>query len=260
MGGAAVIGASLLGGAMSMSSAGDASDAQYDAAQLAAQTDLAMFNKSLQVQAPWRKAGRQALNVLMGKTAYKLPKPDRAAYETDAEYQAANKAYLASAYRTKGLLMDGPGAFKKSPGYEFRRSQGEDAVKNYLSASGLSTGGPGMKALTEYNQNFATNEYDNFLTRYYQSLNPYLSMAGMGQGSATNASNNAITTGTNVANTQIAAGDARASGYINQSNAITGGIQSGVNNYLAYSSIPNYGGGGGSGYYTNSNYDYAANT
>jgi len=36
-----------------------------------------------------------------------------------------------------------------------------------------------MKGLTKYASDYAETSYDNFLNRYYQKLNPYLSTAGM---------------------------------------------------------------------------------
>jgi len=88
-----------------------------------------------------------------------------------------------------------------------------------------------------YAGDLASGEYDKWLNRYYQSLNPLLSIAGMGQVSASNMGNMAVNTGTQMAQNALASGDARASGYINQANALTGGISSGVNNYLLYDAL-----------------------
>ena len=197
----AIAGSAIVGGILGSKASDKAADAQVDSTKISSETQMAMLERSLEVQAPWRKTGQQALTKLMGKN---------------------------------GLMTKGPGEFTKSPGYEFRKTEGEDAVKNYLSASGLSTGGPGMEGIVKYNQDYATSDYDNFLARYSQSLNPWLSMAGAGQVSAGNASSAITNTGNNVADNQIRAGDARASGYINSANAITGAVGSGINNYLMY--------------------------
>lgn len=45
------------------------------------------------------------------------------------------------------------------PGYQFRREQGEDAINRAASASGSRGGGATMKALAEYNQNLASQEF-----------------------------------------------------------------------------------------------------
>ena len=287
----AIIGGSIISGAMGMSAASSAADAQTSAANKASQTELEMFYQNRDDMAPWREAGTTALNKLMGTTQYGMEKPTREAIERDyitnfsdlypteiygyqtpenirkymapeidGLYEKALTEYDNSAYQTGGLLTDGPGEFTKSPGYDFRLKQGEDSVKNYMSASGRSTTGPGYKALMEYGQNFASNEYDKFLDRYYQSLNPYLSMSGSGQVATTNTAQMGQQTANSVAGNQINAGNARASGYINQSNAITGNIQSGMNNYLGYLGTPNYGmnsGGGGTGVLAPGSYNTA---
>lgn len=229
----AIAGSAIVGGIFGSKASDSASDAVVDASKLSSQTNLEMFYKNRKDMAPWRIAGRKALNKLIGPN---------------------------------GLMTKGPGDFEKSPGYRFRLKSGENSVKNYLSASGRTTTGPGMKALMEYNQGFASNEYDSFLNRYYESLNPWLSMSGAGQVATTNTAQMGQQTASNVANNQINAGTARASGYINQANSVTGAVQSGMNNYLGYMSIPSYNNNPGVSYlqgtpgFTNSNYTIAANT
>ena len=57
------------------------------------------------------------------------------------------------------------GGFEQDPGYQFRRQQGEDAIMRQASAQGGRLGGGTLKALAEYNQGLASQEYGNFASR-----------------------------------------------------------------------------------------------
>lgn len=73
--------------------------------------------------------------------------------------------------------LQDPTAFETSPGYEFRRSEGIRNAENVF--SNRSGGGNAMRALNDYNQNMASNEYGNWWNRQ-------AGLAGVGQ-SATQA-------------------------------------------------------------------------
>jgi hypothetical protein len=53
--------------------------------------------------------------------------------------------------------------FRVSPGYQFRLGEGQRAMDNRF--SNRSGGGNAMRALVEYNQNFASNEFGNWWNR-----------------------------------------------------------------------------------------------
>jgi len=72
--------------------------------------------------------------------------------------------------------MEDPTAFEESPGYAFRRKEGMRDMENIFSAK--SGGGNAMRALNEYNQNLATNEFGSWWNRQ-------AGMAGMGQTATT---------------------------------------------------------------------------
>jgi len=55
--------------------------------------------------------------------------------------------------------------FTADPGYEFRKRQGELAMSNGMSATGLARGGPMLKALADYNQGLASQEFKNVWDR-----------------------------------------------------------------------------------------------
>lgn len=175
-----------------------AANTQADAANTATNAQLEMYYQSREDTAPWRAVGERMLNTLAQKVA------------------------------------TGPGSFIKSPGYDFRLKEGLNAIESSASARGNVLSGATLKALNRYGQDYASNEYQNFLNQYYQSLTPYQSLAGVGQTAAAQNAQNAMATGSNIAQNTLAAGQAQASGAINQANAITGGINSGINNYLLW--------------------------
>ena len=52
-----------------------------------------------------------------------------------------------------------------TPGYEFRRREGERAIENAAAAQGIARTGGAMKDLMRYGQDYATGEYDRAYTR-----------------------------------------------------------------------------------------------
>lgn len=69
------------------------------------------------------------------------------------------------------------GGFTKTPGYDFRLQQGQDQINASAAAGGNFFSGATLKAGAEYGQNFASNEYGNY-------LNGLRSMASGGQAAA----------------------------------------------------------------------------
>ena len=192
-------------GIMQSKSAKSAAQAGATAADEATQAQLEMYYQSREDLAPWRVAGEKALGTLENK------------------------------------LAAGPGEFVPAdqPGYKF--GYGEFVEKPTLrlaSATGALGGGGTQKALTRYAEDYASQQYDNFLTRWYKSLTPYQSLAGIGQTVAAQQGQNALTTGQNLAQNALLTGQnvgqARASGYIDQANLwgnLAGGMGQNVLNY-----------------------------
>lgn len=201
-----------------------------------------------------------------GKSYLNPTVPNEYGFDEKA-YNAAYQKYLDSASTEAGLLTAGPGEFEESPGYQFRLGEGQKALERGAAARGNLLGGATAKALTRYGQDYATSDYDNFLRRYYDSLKPWQSLAGIGQTSATAAAGQAGTFGANVGQTLLSGGSAAAQnaiaagnaiatgatstgqalgtgamgvgqalagGQINQANALTGALGGGINNYLMW--------------------------
>lgn len=152
---------------------------------------------------------------------------------------------------------------QNDPGFQARLKLGEDAVEKGAAArGGLLTGGT-ARAMNQYAQDYASNEYGNvyarqwneYMQRYNESMNNntnrfnrFASIAGTGQTAATTSGQLGQQSAGNVANiysgdaaqtgqAYMAAGNARASGYINQANAWNGAINGGMNSLLLYSML-----------------------
>ena len=213
-------GSSLLGGVLQFRAAEKAAQAGADAAGTATRAQLEMYYQSREDMAPWREAGVNALNTLTG------------------------------------MLEQGPGEYEKSPYYDFLMGEGTQALEQGASARGGLLSGAESKALTKYGQNVASTDYGTWLNNWYKSLTPYQSMAGLGQTSAGQTAQNAIATGQMIGQNYQAAGNALATGYINQGNiygnAISGLGQNALNYYMynrpSYSNVSTIRGGQGGGY------------
>lgn len=135
--------------------------------------------------------------------------------------------------------LEDPDAYQQSPGYQFRLDEGNRAAENLFSSKG--GGGNAMKALAEYNQNFASNDYYNY--RNDQRAN-----AGLGQ-AATNATGMMGMNYANQAGGQYGQlGDNLGSiGMWNAGN-MNNALQGGISNLLyanKSSGVPNLGGNSG---------------
>lgn len=170
----------------SIKAAGIAAGATRDAAKIAAAVQREMFNLARSDNLPWLRVGKKALKQLERK------------------------------------IYAGPGEFTESPGYQFRLDQGNKNILANASATGNLASGRTLTALQEYGQEYASNEYDKFLNRYYQSLQPLQNLATMGQNAAAMTGSQAMTTGANLGNTYTNMGNSLASIYSNQGNQLSG--------------------------------------
>ncbi len=107
--------------------------------------------------------------------------------------------------------------FKATPGYQFRREEGEQGLERYAAARGMRLSGAALKSAARFNDGLASAEYGSHLNRLGN-------LAGVGQ----TATSQQINAGTNYANAvnqnTLAAGDARASGIMGVNNALQGGF------------------------------------
>lgn len=238
---AAIIGGgALLGGVISSGASSSAAQSQSEAAQYAADTQywgaVESANAIREGAAMGAEATMAAAEMGAEATRYAADTATQTqlqmyaeATESNAPYTAAGKKALASLQQ---MMADGPGEFTEDPGYQFRLRQGNDNILANSAATGNLASGRTMKALQEYGQDYASHEYQNFVNRYYQSLQPYQFLTSVGQSAAALQGNNAMNAGSNIANTQMQAGSNLASIYSAQGSNLAG-IYTNMGNNLA---------------------------
>ncbi len=110
--------------------------------------------------------------------------------------------------------------FRNSSGYQFRLGEGLDATNSNWFGAGLGQSGAALKALTEYGQNFASNEFSNYMGQLSQQQGTGLQAAGAQAGVGVNYANSATAINQSNANALGSAAVASA----NNNNALIGGI------------------------------------
>lgn len=114
---------------------------------------------------------------------------------------------------------------QNDPGYQFRQQQGQQALNNNVMATSGMLSGAALKAATNYNQGYASNEYQNAynrdITNKQLNLGAYGQLANFGlQGAAGYAAGSPQSvTGTQLAN--VAANNAAETNSILQNGANT---------------------------------------
>jgi hypothetical protein len=123
----------------------------------------------------------------------------------------------------------------QDPGYQFRLKEGMQGLERSAAARGGLLSGGTLKGITKYNQDAASQEFTNAFNRYQAertgTLNPYQSMAGMGQSVANQVGNMGMNYANQAGELYQGAANARASGYVGGANAINQGISGVVNQY-----------------------------
>lgn len=114
------------------------------------------------------------------------------------------------------------------PGYSFRLQQGAQGVMNTAAAGSGSLSGPALRALMEFNQGAASQEFgaafNRFQTQQGNIFQRLTSMAGMGQNAAAGVGNQAVATGGNIGANIVGGANAAAAGQIGAANAWGGAL------------------------------------
>jgi hypothetical protein len=237
---AAAIGGSALLGSRSASKA---ASTQAASADRAAELQREMFERNIELNAPFREAGITALNKLTP---------------------------LATEYTPFGMDQ-----FKADPGYAFRMSEGMKGLERSAAARGGLLSGSMLKGIQRFGQDLGSQEYMNAFNRYQTErqarLNPLQSLAGVGQTTSAQLGAAGTQMASNVGQAIGAAGQARASGYMGGANALSGALGQYMNynqqqqqNALLNRAIGTRGGfggggfgGGGTGYMPNSSDNFS---
>lgn len=167
--------------------------------------------------------------------------------------------------RSRGLAN---GQFNtNNPQYQFLQKQGMQALDRSAAARGMGYSGAQLKALNEYGQGLASqqydkeyaraaNEYNDIYNRAAQEYGNYYnrlaalsqggqqaaqSLGGIGSNYSANAANTLGSLSSQLQNNIGQGANARASGYIGKANAIGGGIQQMTDNAFRFASL--FGGG-----------------
>jgi hypothetical protein len=226
----ALIGGAILGSAIIGSSAsGKASNAQQQAAAQASDVQRDIFERQVELQEPFREAGLKGQNRLM-------------------ELLGLGGTAGAPGYGKYATAEFTPEKFQADPGYAFRMSEGMKALERSAAARGGLLSGATLKGTQRYGQDLASQEYQNAFNRYQAeragTLNPYQALAGTAQTSANVLGQQAGQLGQSLGSNIIGAGNAQASGYMGQANAIAGGLGQGINfyqNQQLLNRLPTYG-------------------
>jgi hypothetical protein len=121
--------------------------------------------------------------------------------------------------------LQNPGAFQQSPGYQWALGQGMQGIERSAAARGGAASGNALKALAQFNQGLASQDFGNWWNRQ-------AGLAGVGQAAAGNlgavGQNSANALGMLYGN----AGDARASGIMGVGNSLNNGLGAWYNNWL----------------------------
>lgn len=220
---AAIVGAAVVGGVASNMAAGKGASAQENAANTASNTQMSMFNKIQGNEAPWVGVGGEANSALA---------------------QFYGLGGMSGSSGLTGNSASGPGAqvgsgspdynkiLSSLPGYQFQLQQGTLATDHNLAARGLLSSGAAQKSLDTFGQGLA----QNYAGQYTQGLQ---NLSQMGQAGAAGVATAGMNAANNVAGNQIYAGNAAASGYANQSNAVNQGLSGLVGAYGNYNSYQN---------------------
>lgn len=196
-------GAAILGGVIAGQGASKAAGIQAGAADRAAAGQERMFERQVELQEPWRKAGEQALNKLIPLTDY------------------------------QNFGMD---QFRADPGYAFRMSEGMKGLERSAAARGGLLSGATLKGIQRFGQDLGSQEYMNAFNRYQTEraarLQPLQSLAGVGQTTAQQLGQAGMQSAQSIGDTLTSGAAARASGYVGGANALTGALSGATNMYM----------------------------
>ena len=195
---------------------------QAKAAKNAAAQQAAAADKSSQIQKdmfeqvrgdlnPYRTAGNDALTQLMGKM-----QPN---------------GFFNQTYSGQDIYDD--------PSYQFRVNQGNNAIQSSAAAQGGLLSGATLKALQNYGQESASQEYQNAYNRFNadqtNQYNRLSNLVGIGQNAAAQTGNAGTQTAQAIANNTMQGANSQAAGTIaagnKQANAfgalLSGGLMAG---------------------------------
>lgn len=219
---AGVVGGALITGFMGQESSEDAAHATTQAAEQSAGVQREMYQTTRADLAPYRDVGAPALQRLMylaglGGTG------------TDGQAGSLLKPFSFS-----------NADFEKSPGYEFRKAEGEKAIQRGALARGLDASSATLKNLSRFNQGLASDEFGAAFQRAFstdaankqQPFNVLSYLAGTGQNAAAMTGQAGTNMAAGTAQAYTAAGAGQAAAAMSSGAAWNNAIQGGISNYM----------------------------
>jgi len=185
--GAAILGSAAVGGILGHKASGDAADAQTEAAQLGIGEQQAAREQAQAAAQPFVDIGLSAGDQLQNL----ISDPNQQLGEIN-------------------------------PVVDFLRNQGFEQIQELAAADGRLGAGGTLKDLTQFNADLTSTIVPQLQN---QRFNQLFNVLGLGQNAAAGQGSAALQTGTNISNLLGNVGQAQAGQAINQSNAITGGLQ-----------------------------------
>jgi hypothetical protein len=177
-----------------------------------------MFERQTELAEPFRQAGITSQNELMRLLGI------------GGDATAADYGMLTRGFTPEQMQMD--------PGYAFRLAEGEKALERMQAARGQYLGGGAIRAGTRYGQEMGSQEYMNAFNRAQAQLGTRLgalgSLYGAGQTATQQVAGQAGQLGSNLGNLLMQSGQARASGYLGQANALSQALGQGAMGYGLY--------------------------
>lgn len=149
--------------------------------------------------------------------------------QTRTDFAPYRKTGYAALDRLNALTLGKNGApdysaFYKDPGYNFERTEGMRGIDQSYAGR---AGGNALRALGTFTTGLADKSYGNYWNRVK-------GLADMGEGATGTVANAGARSADSIGNSLIASGDASASAEIGGANALNGGINTALNNYLLY--------------------------
>ena len=201
----------VVGGLLGGKAAKSAANTQAASADRATELQREMYEKNIELNAPFREAGLSAQNKLL-------------------DYLGLS-AGAGGKYAKDFSMAD----FEQDPGYAFRMSEGLKGLDRTAAARGGMLSGAALRGATRYGQDMASQEYTNAFNRYQTNranqLNPLQSLMGSGQTAAGQVANAGQNYANQAGQNYMNAGNARASGYVGSANAWSNAIGNAYNQY-----------------------------
>jgi hypothetical protein len=250
--------AGLAGSAIASSGAKSAAKTQAEAASQATAEQQRQYNQTRSDLSPWTQSGtaaasrlnalaglgnesaisdpyyaqRQDINAQIADLTAKAAKPGigfMARYYNDkaAKLQSQLDALPAAPTATTGTATGATSAdiMAMDPGYQFRLSEGQKGIERSAASRTGTLSGAATKAMSRYNQDYASNEFGNVFNR----LN---TLSSLGQNAAAQVGNLGAQTASQVGSNIIGAGNATAAGQV-ASGQIWGNTIAGLGNNLS---------------------------